>query len=346
MQIHGQRGSSLGFGDNPSTRARYPLSAWILIAFERPIVHAVKVFLTGGTGAIGPSAIRALVQAGNQVTASARSPEKAVLIERLGAQPATASLFDQDALRAAFDGHDAVVNLATAIPSTLRYPFPRAWRENARIRSEGSANVVDAALAVGAQRLVQESIALGYPDRGAEWIDETVPLDLVPIMETTPIAEAQADRFTESGGSGVVLRFGLFYGPDSVQSREMLALARAHIGLVFGAGSSYFSPIHLEDAGAAVATALHAPPGVYNVVDDEPVTKRDFASAINAAVGARAWVRGPGRLAGLPGRNMAAVNRSHRVSNRAFRSATEWAPTMRSAWEGWEATARVCASSA
>jgi uncharacterized protein YbjT (DUF2867 family) len=68
----------------------------------------VRVFVTGGTGAIGGHAVPALVGDGHDVTALARSPEKAARVTVQGATPATVSPFDGDALATAFAGHDAV----------------------------------------------------------------------------------------------------------------------------------------------------------------------------------------------------------------------------------------------
>jgi nucleoside-diphosphate-sugar epimerase len=305
----------------------------------------MKVFVTGATGAIGIPAVRALIAAGHEVSALARSDEKAGRLAISGARPVRVSLFDRDGLTVAFAGHDAVVNLATAIPSTVKFGLARSWRANARIRTEGSTAVVDAALAAGVGRVVQESIAMVYPDRGAEWIDEDMPIAVFPITTSTPVAEGNAQRFTDAGRVGVVLRFGLFYGPTSAQSREMVSYARRHLGVQLGRADGYWSSIHIEDAASAVVAALAAPAGIYNVVDDEPVTKRAYGDALSAAVGKRAWLRAPGRLTLLAGENMSSVNRSLRVSNRRFREATGWAPRYPSVREGWAATVAALRSS-
>ena len=299
----------------------------------------MRCFVTGGTGAVGSHAVPALVAAGHEVTALARTPDKAAALERQGATPVTVSLFDRDALADALSGHDAVANLASSLPPTWRFVQSRAWRQNDRIRTEGSATVVDAALDAGVGRLVQESVAMLYPDGGAGWIDEDVPADPFPIARGNLAAEASAHRFTEAGGIGVVLRFGWFYGPGARHAEEFLALARRHVVPVLGAPDTYVSSIHVADAGAAVAAALDAPAGTYNVVDDEPLTKRDFAAALAGAAGARPWVRGPGRLARLLGDRTTSLTRSLRVSNARFREATGWAPRYPSAREGWPATA-------
>lgn len=297
----------------------------------------MKVFLTGGTGAIGRHLVPKLVEAGHEVSALARSPEKADGLQRQGATPVQVSLFDAEALAAAFAGHDAVINLATAIPSTARYAFRRAWRANDRIRTEGSTAVAEAARSAGVGRLIQESVVFLYPDRGDEWIDETVEPDVFPILEANLVAERNAREFGEQHGAGVVLRFGLFYGPGSSHSDEMLSFARKRFGVQLGRPGAYQPAIHLEDAASAVVAALDVPSGTYNVCDDEPLTAREFTDAIAAAVGRRPWLRGPGRLTSLGGRNTAALTRSQRVSNRRFRQTASWSPRYPDARAGWAA---------
>ncbi|HLM63102.1 MAG TPA: NAD(P)-dependent oxidoreductase [Acidimicrobiales bacterium] len=299
----------------------------------------MKVFVAGGTGAIGGHAVRGLIAAGHTVTALARSPEKAAELSERGAEPVRVSLFDRAALTEAMAGHAAVVNLATAIPPMTRFMRTSAWRDADRVRTEGSAALVDAALAAGADRVVQESVSMLYPDRGAEWIDETVPTDRYPMARANLAAEANTQRFRDAGGTGVVLRFGWFYGPGATHSEQLLALARRHICVQMGRADGFVSSIHMVDGGTAVAAALRAPAGTYNVVDDEPLTKRSYAEALAEAARTSMWLRVPGRAALLLGDRSTSLTRSLRVSNASFRSATGWAPRYTSAREGWLATA-------
>ncbi len=300
---------------------------------------SVRVFLLGGTGAIGGHALPALVAAGHEVSALVRTPEKAAVVAAQGAEPVVVSMFDAAALSEGFRGHDAVVNLATSMPSMATFVFRRAWRPTERVRIEGSAAVVDAALAAGVPRLVQESVSMVYPDRGDEWIDEDVEPDPYPNARANLAAEASARRFSEAGGSGIVLRLGLFYGAGARHSEQFLAMARHHAVPLIGHPESYLSSIHMVDGGTAVAAALHVPAGTYNIVDDEPLTTREYAQALALAAGKRPWVRGPGRLAFLLGDRMASLTRSMRVSNQRFREASGWQPRYPSAREGWIATA-------
>lgn len=300
-----------------------------------------RVFVTGGTGAIGGQVIPALVREGHTVTALARTPEKAAVLTAQGATAVSVSLFDRAALTAAFAGHDAVVNLATAIPPMTRFMSAKAMRNNERIRTEGSAAVVDAALAAGVGRVLQESVAMFYRDQGASWIDEDAPTDEFPLARGNIAAEAGAHRFSEAGGTGTVLRFGLFYGPGAAHSEQLFAQARRHIGLVLGRPGAYTSSIHLTDAAAAVVAALSAPAGTFNIVDDEPLTKRGYADALARAADRTMWLRGPGRAALLLGDRLTSLTRSLRVTNARFRTTTGWTPEFPSAREGWIATAKA-----
>lgn len=301
----------------------------------------MRVFVLGGTGAIGGHVIPTLVGQGHRVTALARTPAKAAVLTAQGATAVSVSIFDRSALARVFAGMDAVANLTSAIPPMTRFLRASAWRDNDRVRTHGSAAVVDAAVAAGVDRLLQESVSMLYPDHGAGWIDERTPTDLFPRSRANLAAEANANRFTAAGGMGVVLRFGWFYGPGATHSEQLLALARRHLGVVLGPPEGYVSSIHVADGAGAVAAALGAPAGTFNIVDDEPLTKRDYAAAMAAAAGKATWLRVPGRAGLLFGDRLTSLTRSLRVSNARFRSATGWAPRYPSARQGWIATAQL-----
>jgi nucleoside-diphosphate-sugar epimerase len=301
----------------------------------------MKVFIAGGTGAIGRHATRAVVEAGHEVTAIARTPEKAAMLERQGAKAVHVSVFERSALEVALEGQDAVINLTSAIPPTAQFMNPKAWVANDQVRIEGSAAIVDAALAAGVARVVQESVSMLYPENGSTWIDEDMPTDLYPMARANLAAEANTNRFSNNGRIGVILRFGWFYGPGAKHSEEFLALARCHVCVQMGSPGGYVSSIHMADAGAAVVKALNVSAGTFNIVDDEPLTKREYANALEFAAGKKAWLRLPGQAALLLGDRSTSLTRSLRVSNNRFRLATGWFPKYPSAREGWIATAKL-----
>jgi nucleoside-diphosphate-sugar epimerase len=181
-----------------------------------------------------------------------------------------------DRFVAATAGHDAIVNLATHMPSSAwKMMFRSAWRLNDRIRREGAANVVAAALAGGIRTLIQESFALTYPDCGDRWVDEETPLEPGAYNRTVLDAERAVRRFTDAGGTGIVLRFAAFYGPDAMQVRSYIDALRMGWAALPGGPGRYISSISHDDAAAAVAAALDVPAGAYTVVDDEPVRRSE-----------------------------------------------------------------------
>jgi nucleoside-diphosphate-sugar epimerase len=297
----------------------------------------MRVFVAGATGVLGRRAVAALVAAGHDVTGVVRSPAKADLVRALGATPVEVSLFHADALRAAVAGHDAVCNLATHIPSLARAAEPHSWAENTRIRTEGARNLAEAASAAGAACFVQESIAFLYGEHGDDLIDaERTPIRETRFTEPVRAAEAACTQFAESGGRGVVLRFGIFVAPDSDQTLTVMRAARRGMAIEPGRPDGWFPAIDARDAARAVVAALAAPNGTYDVVNDEPMTRKDASAALAGAVGRK-------RLWAVPSAKkvVGPLADSQRVSNRRFRDATGWTPRVPSLRAGWPQTARA-----
>ncbi|HEX4867985.1 MAG TPA: NAD-dependent epimerase/dehydratase family protein [Acidimicrobiales bacterium] len=295
----------------------------------------MKVFVTGGTGVVGTRAVPALVAAGHEVTAVARTPEKAELVRSMGATPVTVDLFDPAAVKAAVDGHDAVAHLATNIPPLTKAARTKAWETNERLRTEVSRHLVDAALATGATRYVQESICFPYVDHGADWITEESPLEHSGVFEGAAHAEAATARFTAAGGSGVVLRFAQFHGPGSHHVEVFNGLARRRINPFVGAPDAYTSFIHADDAGSAVAAALALPAGIYNVGDDEPLTRAEAGLVVAEALGVKPPHALPGVARAASPRSAKALMRSLRISNAKLKGASGWRPAHPSIRGSW-----------
>ncbi|MCU1691290.1 MAG: epimerase [Frankiales bacterium] len=295
----------------------------------------MKIFVTGGTGVVGRPLVPLLVEAGHDVDVVARTPERARLVHDLGARPVSLPAYDEDALATAAEGAEVVVDLTTAVPSLLRSGSRGAWRAHDRLRDAGTAAVVAAATRTGARRVVRDSVAFLHADGGDTWIDEDWPLDPGVHLASAVAAERHVRGFA---GEGVVLRFGLLYGPLSSHTVSSARLAR-RLGVtpVLGPPDAYACALHHDDAARAVLAALTAPEGTYDVGDDVPLTRAETVAAQAAALGLR-------RLRQLPaaagrGSTAAALTRSHRVRNRRFRDASGWQPRWPSAREGWLATA-------
>jgi len=297
----------------------------------------MRIFVTGATGVIGRRVVPALAEAGHQVTAVGRSAEKRAALERAGASAVGVDLFDPQALRAALAGQQVVINLATHIPPTSIMFMPGVWRETDRIRSQASANLAAAALAGGAERLIQESVGLIYPDQGGAWIDESTPAQPMAFNRSALDAEASAERFTEGGGVGVALRFAAFYGPDSPQTLDLIHFVKLGFAPFPGKPGAYFSSISHDDAAAAVIAALGLPAGLYNVADDAPVTHQELFGSLAYALGIAPPRFLPGWMQSLMGPVGGTLARSLRISNHKLRAASTWAPLYPSVREGWPA---------
>src|SRR4051794_1856413 len=281
--------------------------------------------ITGSTGVIGRRAVRELLGAGHRVTGVTRSARGRERLEGLGAPAGEADVFDEASLRRAFEGADAVVNLLTHIPSIDRMADPSAWDENNRLRTEASAAIARAAGAAGVQRLVQESIAFVYADGGDAWLDEDAPAVGGGVTTTALTAERNARELFD--GDTVVLRFGLFAGPDSGFTTAALEAARGGASSAVGPPGAYRPMLWLDDAAAAIAAAVSAPAGTYNVADADPPTNAEIDAALAAAAGVEALR--PQTPQDSP------LARSQRVSSRWLREATGWTPRMRAGTEAW-----------
>ncbi len=308
---------------------------------------AHKVFVAGGTGVLGRASVDALVRAGHTVRSTARGKDNANLVRSLGAEPVECDLYDPQSVRQAISGRDVVIRLTTKIGSLMKVRDRHAWDETNRLRTEGARILVDAAIATGAEAYLSESITFNYAGGGTQWLKENSPIDdaASPILQASLASERETARFTENGGRGIVLRFAGFYGPTAPSTHEVIAMSRKRWLNQIGAGTNFFSAIYVPDAGRAVAAAVDAPAGIYNVGDDDPLPFAEYLSTLAAAVGAKKPMHLPGFLGGLMfGDVWKYFSRSQRVSNAKLKQATGWQPQVKSVREGWPLVAAELAA--
>jgi nucleoside-diphosphate-sugar epimerase len=298
----------------------------------------LKVFVAGGTGVLGRASLPALVSAGHEVRSTARGKEKADFVRSVGAEPVECDLYDRASLRKAIAGCDLVIRLTTKIGSMTEIRNPKMWAETNRLRTEGARLLVDTAISEGVPTYISESVTFVYADGGTRWITEDARIDDGggEILRATLAGEGETERFSETGGKGIVLRFTGFYGAGAPSTSEMLTMARKRLLFQVGPGTNYFSSIDVPDAGRAVAAAVNAPGGVYNVCDDQPVLFVEYLRALAAAAGAKKPLHLPGFL-GKPmfGQVWGYFSRSHRVSNAKLKRVSGWEPRVKSVLEGW-----------
>jgi nucleoside-diphosphate-sugar epimerase len=187
-----------------------------------------------------------------------------------------------------------MVNQLTDIPDAIN---PRKMAEqfetNDRLRTEGTRNLMQAAEAVGARRVVSQSIAWAYAPTEGLWSEGDRLWDEAPEPWGRSVAAVRALEEATLGSDsveGVVLRYGLFYGPGTAFARDgsTAAMVRKRAFPVVGRGTAVYSYIHVDDAaGATVAALDHGAPGAYNVVDDDPAMMREWLPKYADALGAR-----------------------------------------------------------
>jgi 2-alkyl-3-oxoalkanoate reductase len=268
----------------------------------------MKIFVAGASGAIGRPLVPQLIAAGHEVTGMTRREERAAEIRAAGASAVVCDVFDRDALGAALKAAkpEAVVHMLTALPATIDWKASDPLGPTNRVRKEGTRNLIDAARAAGARRMVAESVAFLYAPQG-DWVkDEDAPLFKGAPGPFGDAVEALGDLERQVRGAerldGIVLRFGFFYGPgtsyaaDGSQAEEM----RKRRVPIVGKGTGTFSFIHVEDAAAATVSAVErGSPGTYNVTDDEPAPMREWVPVYAEALGAKPPRRVPFWLAKL-----------------------------------------------
>jgi len=262
----------------------------------------VRVFVAGATGAIGRVLVPRLLAAGHDVSAMTRTPARAEAMRASGAEPVLADAFDAAAVREAVAaaGADVVIDQLTDLPQDSGpAAMKRAAPGNNRVRREGSANVLAAAVAAGARRYVVQSIAfVARPGDGLA--DEDVPLDTDGALAPAAGAVAELERRTLAAAADiepVVLRYGFFYGPGTWYARDgsTAEQVRRRRLPVIGNGRGRYSFVHVEDAAEATVAAIEsADPGdVLHVADDQPVEQRVWLPAYARWLGAPRPRRAP-----------------------------------------------------
>jgi nucleoside-diphosphate-sugar epimerase len=238
----------------------------------------MRVFIAGGSGTMGVPLVRALVAGGHQVTALTRAAAKQEMLQRMGAAVSIADALDREALIAAV--HAAapthVIHQLTALPKA----GPRRARDleaTNRLRVEGTRNLLDAAIAAGARRLVVGSFAM----LSRREQPETEPVDAA--AQAVRSMEAQVlDATTRGSIDGVILRYGLFYGMEVPSTVAMIGMVRKRMLPVIRGDAGQLPVIHVEDAVRATVRALDAARagGAYEIVDDRPVSMAEIVAAI------------------------------------------------------------------
>jgi nucleoside-diphosphate-sugar epimerase len=261
----------------------------------------MRVFVAGGSGAMGRRLVPQLLARGHQVTATTTSSAKLGLLAELGAEGVV-----MDGLDAVSVGEvvaqakpDTIVHQMTGLSFAhagkldFRHPERFGALTN-RLRTEGTDHLLAAAEATGVSHVVAQSVAMvTNRERGSVTEDEPLPLrELSAKMRimVEPLHHVE-DVVVKAGGAA--MRYGGFYGPGG-GIEDQIELVRKRRLPIIGGGTGYFSWVHLDDAASATVLAVEqGASGVFNIVDDEPAPASEWLPYLAACVGAKRPLRIP-----------------------------------------------------
>jgi nucleoside-diphosphate-sugar epimerase len=226
----------------------------------------MRVFLAGASGAIGRRLVPLLLDAGYEVTGTTRSMHKASELERAGVKPAVLDVFDRQAVIdavAAAQPH-VIIHQLTDLPQQFdQARISASYGKNARIRIEGTRNLMSAARAASVRRFVVQSIAFAYipgsePHSEADLLNLDDPMRAVTVRAA---AHMEEQVLGEPGIEGIILRYGLLYGPGAWHDAPVRKPA-----------------LHVDAAAqAALLAVTRGAAGIYNIAEDDGVVSIDKA---------------------------------------------------------------------
>lgn len=302
-------------------------------------VNTLKVFVAGANGAIGKPLVTQLVSHGYDVVAMTRSPKNDAALRAAGAEPVVVDALNRDALIEAVKRAepDIVMHELTALTGMKDFKhFDDEFAMTNRLRTEGTDNLLAAALTAGARRFIAQSFGnWNYERTGTLAKTEDDPLDSNRPKNQTQsfaaICHLENTVLGAAGIEGVVLRYGNLYGPGTgfAAHGDLAEMVRKRAFPIVGNGAGVWSFIHVDDAASATVAAIqHGAPGVYNIVDDDPAPVSTWLPEYARAIGARSPFHIPvwlGRLAaGEVG--VSVMTKIHGASNAKAKRELGWTP--------------------
>jgi nucleoside-diphosphate-sugar epimerase len=303
----------------------------------------MRVFVAGATGVVGQHLVPSLVAAGHEVTGTTRSPAKAAELQTAGATPVIVDGLDRqamiDAVKAAQP--EVIVHQMTALASMRSFRnFDKEFAVTNELRVKGTDYLLEAAQQAGTRRFVAQSF-IGWDNArtGSLVKTEQDPLDPDPVSSTRQsMAAIRHIEETVPGAvpEGLVLRYGFFYGHGA--SGSMLEIVKKRQMPVIGGGTGIWSFTEITDAAAATAAAVtRGAPGLYNIVDDDPATVREWLPYLSECLGVKAPMRAPVWLGKLLAGELVVslMTQTRGSSNEKARQELGWAPRYASWREGF-----------
>ncbi len=296
----------------------------------------MRIFVAGGTGAIGRPLVTGLAAAGHDVTVFSRREGRVAALGVPGIVAAVGDAFNADAVMRAVQAArpEVVINQLTNLPQSANpLAAKRGFDTTSRLRREVSGTLVAAARSAGARRVIAQSISFAYrPGPGVRtepdplWTDAAGQIGLL----INSVATLETATLGDTGVEGVVLRYGSFYGPGTYFApgglyTSLVAKRRLPIP---GAGGGLFGLVHIEDAAAATVAALDGPAGIFNVVDDVPAPAAEWMALSARLLGAKPPRRIPEWVVRIGAGKFVAYLMCDQpaVSNQRARTELGWSP--------------------
>ena len=302
----------------------------------------MRVLVAGATSVPGIPLLRELNARGHDVVGLTSQPTKTPQIEQEGAKPVVANVFDAAQINAVVADiePEAVVSLLTTLPK-WGPKRPKDFEPAKKLWSTGASNLVRAAQRAGVRRVVAESMvfAYGYPTTSPALMDESDPYPGPPPkggddmlaalrgMEQTVLTSGD-----HSDTEGIVLRYGIFYGPG-VPHDELFTRLAKWWALPAMTGNGLVPWIHIDDIAKATADALDNGRGgqMYNIVDDRPQSFGDYVRELSARLHRPRPMPIPYQLVGLVASYPATAFGTTRLplSNAKAKAELDWTPIPR-----------------
>jgi len=308
----------------------------------------MKIFVAGGTGAVGKRLVPLLVARGHSVVATTRSNTKIEELHRTGAEAVMLDGLNRAAVMEVIDAvrPDVIVHQMTALASMKSLKkFDDEFKTTNRLRTTGTEYLIDAARRVGTRKLVVQSYA-GWPAirQGGRVNTEEDPLDPQPPNSMSRTLEGirrlEAIVAAASDLTGIVLRYGSFYGPGTsfAPGGEIIEAIQCRKFPVVGDGQGVWSFIHMDDVAMATCLAIErGTQGVYNIVDDEPAEVSVWLPYLAKVLGAKppryvpTWL---GRLV-IGDAGVSMMTKIRGASNAKAKDRLAWQPLYSSWREGF-----------
>jgi nucleoside-diphosphate-sugar epimerase len=265
----------------------------------------MRVFVAGASGAVGRRLLPQLIERGHEVVATTRTSAKLDELRALGAEPTVMDGLDAGSVGEAVARAEpeVIVHQMSALAGMTELKhFDRGFAVTNELRTRGTDNLLAAANAVGVRRFVAQSFT-GWPNirDGGPVKTEDDPLDPNPPAEQAETLRGiryLEETLRDARLEGIALRYGSLYGPGA--SESIVELVRKRKLPLVGAATGVWSWVHLDDAAAATVAAVEGgPPGVYDIVDDNPAPVSEWLPYLAEAVGAKPPRRVPVWLAQL-----------------------------------------------